>query len=437
MEADTDPTDTWPLPELGAADLVETLLARSVDLLAVAGFDGRFRLLSRSFHELLGWSEDEMLVRPFLEQIHPDDLPETIRVMGHLSDGTSTQVGLENRYRCRDGSYRRIRWNALAHSSGLLVTVGIDVTELRETQAALERSRGQLSDARDRFAALVESSHDLIAILDDDGSIRYSSPAAAGVLGAPEAEIAGTSISSWISRADHGTWADGLARAAEVPGVPVPIELTVGRTNEQHVVGTVTDLALSSAVGGVVVNLHDVTSRKQAEDALRWQATHDGLTHLPNRASAIGHLEEAVADGEPVALLYLDLDRFKDVNDAYGHAAGDDLLVAVAERLDDEVDPDTFVSRLAGDEFLVVLRGDQAHAVQLAQRLVDRIGQDVAIADGTRVLPSVSIGVAVRMDSSVVLARGLPSTGRIWASTHLTMSPADVVKPVAAFEAYR
>ena len=145
---------------------------------------------------------------------------------------------------------------------------------------------------------------------------------------------------------------------------------------------------------------HDVTTSSQEREAMERLAFHDSLTGLPNRASLFDTLGRAVApaaaESRQLALLYLDLDDFKSVNDALGHAAGDELLIAVAERLRGAVRKTDVVARLGGDEFAVLL-ADVEHpdvAGALAGKLVDRIGQPYML-HRRRIRVGASIGISL------------------------------------------
>ena len=156
----------------------------------------------------------------------------------------------------------------------------------------------------------------------------------------------------------------------------------------------------SGRVTHFVAIQHDVTAITREREEIQRLAYHDSLTGLPNRASFLESLERGIARAAPdqrlIALLFLDLDDFKPINDALGHAAGDELLVAVAERLRAAVRKTDAVARLGGDEFAVLLT-DVEHpdtAGALAGKLVDRIGQPYMLS-GRRIEVGVSIGISV------------------------------------------
>jgi diguanylate cyclase (GGDEF)-like protein len=156
-------------------------------------------------------------------------------------------------------------------------------------------------------------------------------------------------------------------------------------------------------VGGIVINARDTSDRRRLEEELAWQAYHDPLTGLPNRRLFLDRLDGALArarrSGLDVALLFIDLDDFKAINDALGHRGGDDVLAAVAQRLLGAVRPGDTVARLAGDEFTVVLEGvpslEEAQAI--ATRIDDALAYPASVF-GAPVALSASIGVALTTD---------------------------------------
>ena len=160
-----------------------------------------------------------------------------------------------------------------------------------------------------------------------------------------------------------------------------------------------TDLTSTPAIGGVLVTCHDIGDRKALEDLLSHQARHDPLTGLANRAGFGAALETAVLDAAatdaPVAALFVDLDRFKPVNDSYGHETGDVVLRVVGRRISQAVRQGDLVGRLGGDEFVAVLPGaDEAVAARVADRVVAVVGQPV-VTGWRQVRVGASVGVAV------------------------------------------
>jgi diguanylate cyclase (GGDEF)-like protein/PAS domain S-box-containing protein len=176
-----------------------------------------------------------------------------------------------------------------------------------------------------------------------------------------------------------------VARRAD--GSQFPVEVTVSPVETQR------KLLLCAAI-------RDITDRKEAEATLAYQALHDGLTGLPNRALLLDRLDQALAQAgrteTGVAVLFLDLDRFKLVNDSRGHAVGDDLLIGVARRLRAVLRPADTVARFGGDEFVMVCQetGPAHHAMQVAERVAEALRPPFRLGDHDIFL-NVSVGIAV------------------------------------------
>jgi diguanylate cyclase (GGDEF)-like protein len=168
-------------------------------------------------------------------------------------------------------------------------------------------------------------------------------------------------------------------------------------------------------VDTITVSARDISDQKQAHARMQQLATHDYLTGLPNRVLLYEHLDQALArfkrHGETVALLYLDLDRFKPINDRFGHHVGDAVLVALADRMHDVVRDTDTAARVGGDEFAVLVQGYESRALleRVAERLIAALSKPIQ-AEGTTVNVGVSIGIvaadATTPDADSLLARG-------------------------------
>lgn len=183
-------------------------------------------------------------------------------------------------------------------------------------------------------------------------------------------------------------------------------EVPLRRKDGQRVWATSHSTGIRTAASGDpmwLVHIEDITERRRAEQLLRFQATHDELTGLSNRRRLHTICEERLAGPGSTAILLLDLDRFKLVNDSLGHDRGDELLIVVADRLRLAIRPGDTVARLGGDEFAVVLAGptDVFEAGQVADRLLRLLGEPVQLGS-QKIFPSASIGIAVADGSATV-----------------------------------
>lgn len=275
-----------------------------------------------------------------------------------------------------------------------LSLIARDLTELRNAE--------QLVRATEiRLAALVEHASDLVAVLDEGGRVLYTSPAVTRVLGYAQGSLDGRIMSEVIHPDDVEVVAASAGAVRATPSQPERIECRVSRVDQtyRHLEVVVTNLLNNPAIGGIVLNARDITDRVEAAAELKTRADHDALTGLANRSLLLQRLDEALsramANNRLVGVLFLDLDRFKVVNDSLGHAAGDELLVEVARRLATIVRPGDTIARLGGDEFVVII--DMEHdseSVLAADRLRRVISEPIRLGSEAMVVTT-SIGIAV------------------------------------------
>lgn len=269
----------------------------------------------------------------------------------------------------------------------------------------LERVRDEveaeaLRQSEARFRSLVQNASDIIAVVTPDGLLEYVSPAVRRVLGVAPEYLSGADIVSLVHPEDRASAARFMEEVAA--GDSGSVELRMGHPNRswRYLEVTGHNALGEESVGGIVLNCRDVTERKAFERELRHQAFHDPLTGLPNRARFMQELEQALYNCAQercnCALLFLDLDGFKAVNDTLGHKAGDALLVAVAGRLSGCLRPDDTVARLGGDEFTILLRNMERaeEAEQVAGRVLAALSRPFNL-DGRTARIGSSVGIAV------------------------------------------
>jgi diguanylate cyclase (GGDEF)-like protein len=273
---------------------------------------------------------------------------------------------------------------------------------LRPLLAAMEESRAQARASSVRFEAAVESNLDAFFILecvrDLRGTIhdmRYTllNAGAEAVLARPRAEALGRGMCELFPELRTDGFLDCCVRVVET-GEPAVIERTavVRQMHWYH-------MQLVKLGDGIGLTVRDVTVERLAVDRIRYQALHDPLTGLANRVGFEQALAEAMIEagnrGQTVALALLDLDRFKQINDTLGHAAGDQLLKEVATRLRDCMRPSDTVARLGGDEFVLVLPNIDYPdgALTVARKVIAQVAQPVQL-EGQTVAVTVSIGIS-------------------------------------------
>ena len=253
--------------------------------------------------------------------------------------------------------------------------------------AGREAGREAQEEGERRFRSLVQNSSEVVKITDTDGTLRYASPAFKKVFGYDPEKAVGTNVLDYVHPEDVPKILKETERTLANPQTNSnTLEYRFRHANGswRHVESVGTYLLDDPAIEGVVINVRDVTERKEFEERLAFQAFHDSLTGLPNRVFLLDRLRQALSrsrrqESGDVALLFIDLDDFKEINDTLGHEAGDELLVAVARRLEEIKRPEDTLARLGGDEFCMLLEDlggsdtDSSTGSAKALRVADRV----------------------------------------------------------------
>ncbi|MBP7377754.1 MAG: PAS domain S-box protein [Pyrinomonadaceae bacterium] len=374
------------------------LFENANDLIYTHDLEGNFTSLNRAGERITGYSRSEAIGMNVSKVVAPEFL-DAARTMTarKMEDDVPTTYELE--IIAKDGRRVTLELSTrLIVSNGMPVGVqgiGRDITERREAEVSLHNTISL-------FASTFESTADGIVVMSLDREIVTCNRKFVEMWGVDEKLIEsrdGRKLGKFVAKQLKNQ--DDFARQLEeVYSDPMAVatgilELKDGRIFERYS----QPQFLEGKPVGRVACFRDITERSQAEEKLRHYALHDTLTNLPNRVEFMNHLRQAVerADGNPharFAVLFLDLDRFKVINDSLGHATGDKLLIAIAERLRSCVRPGDVVARLGGDEFVILLNrsGDINEVVGVADRLQHRISQPFRI-DNYEVFTTASIGI--------------------------------------------
>jgi len=376
---------------------------------------GRMTFMNPAAERMLGWKAVELLGRVVHDVIHfkradGSRVSRSECAICRRCHMQETSYSDDDVFVRADGTAFPVSYSASPIRDGDRITGAVlsfrDLTTQKRNEAenaALflreQRARAEAEAAKERLHAVIDASPLPIATLDGEERVTMWNGAAERTFGWSCDEVVGQLLRT-IPHDDEAQWSETLERARNGETVSgLETRWLCANGTALDVIASVAPLrGTASDVTGYVVTATDITARKRAEEALEYQAMHDALTSLPNRLLLQDRLQQAmrraIRDTTPFALLFMDLDRFKDVNDTYGHHTGDLLLRGVAARLRGALRESDTVARLGGDEFAVVLpNSDVTEAALIADKLLAALESPIEV-EGRELVASASIGIA-------------------------------------------
>ena len=397
------------MPREGSAALPAGVAEGAPDALVVMDASFEVGWANQAAERLFGWRSSDWVGASALSLVHPDDLEMAAVSMTSVA-GKVVGSPIEVRV-ATAGGWRLVelvgswipgpRRPADEPSDGgtddrALVLSLRDLTERRRWEVAANRE--------DLFRTLVHNAAALTLLVRPDGVVDSASGAMTRLLGHDPELVCGHPFSDLVDPADRSRVAASMGRLRAGGGAPagrLTVEVRLVHRNGSTVPFelTLVDLVADPTVGGFVVTGHDITRLQAAQQALEHLALHDQLTGLPNRWSLTQRLSQLLhAPRSPDRLLvvvFIDLERFKPVNDLFGHDAGDRVLTEVAGRLHAMAGPDDLVARHGGDEFVIVTEVHPTDLDGLRERVQDVIAEPLHLAAGpVAVQASVGLGIA-------------------------------------------
>ncbi|MCP5018212.1 MAG: EAL domain-containing protein [Ketobacter sp.] len=387
--------ERWVFALEGAGDGVQDWDLRT----GKSFFSPQFKkMMGISASKDLAWDQWKTLVDaedwPYLErkvQRHVQGLSDVCRVEYCLrkADGEPRFVLMRGKVVERDANGTALRF----------IAIHTDITLQRRTEDALRGSE-------EKYRMLFDMAQEGIWVLDDEGFTTLVNDSMASMLGYAKGDLIGHSMLEFMEPTSRALLQEKLIRKGRGPDAHQDFEL-VSRTGRRvHV--TLKSAAMHDSYGhytGLIAGIMDITERKRAEERIRQQVLYDELTRLPNRRMLNDKLSQeqarSIRHGHSGALLFIDLDHFKNVNDSLGHPIGDGLLVAIAERLRHVIREEDTLARLGGDEFVVLLpelNADPTIAASLARNVALKVQSALAETfdvSGHKLNIGCSIGIAL------------------------------------------
>ncbi len=367
----------------------------------VVDADMRLRFANPAGPSIFGWDPRDRIGVTIVDLVHPDDLPHVISSMGTVQ-GKQMGTPIEIRVKRVDGTWRWVEFvgsdaQSVPGVDGVVVVVR-DITDRRKWEIA--------NDDTEIFRQLVQHGSSITLLLDRLGRVTHVNAAFTRLLGHDPSLVIGRHLAAFCVDEHDELLRVTLDRSRD-DQVPVAVEVQMRQVAPGAVARPIrfeiVNLLDDPVVAGFIVTGHDVSDLHSARQSLEHMARHDALTGLANRSVLVERLEHVLGRSEPAAAVFIDLDRFKPINDLFGHDAGDQLLRQVAERLRAAVRPRDLVARVGGDEFVVLV--DNLDDLPTAQQLCERIDRVLAepylLAEGpARVTASVGLSMTAG-DSTV------------------------------------
>jgi diguanylate cyclase (GGDEF)-like protein/PAS domain S-box-containing protein len=361
-------------------------------------------------------SLDNAIGRPITSFISPDDLTSTIARLAQLKDPGDVVKGFEAMMVRDDGSELPVEVASARTSWGGKPAFQVILRDVSERKRAEEAAVARAAIER-QYAAAVAALEEGVVVIDREGAVAATNDSATRILGTRLQVGRGDEILTGGRRAQRE---DGSP--FPIDALPIAVALARRDATTNVVIGVQDDdgrdqwLSVSSRPLGdsegadnatVVCSVSDITDRKQLLDRLAWEARNDPLTGLANRSGFLTAVQDAIESSDPAALeslamFFFDLDRFKLVNDSLGHAVGDEVLLAVAERLVTAMPHVISLSRLHGDEFAALETNvpDTDAALQRAEELRTILSRPVQLSTGRTLSVTPSIGLVRLADVS-------------------------------------
>ena len=364
----------------------------ALELMVILDSEGRYLRVNQASRKILGYEPHEMLGRHYTDFLLPDDQRKRSDVEKQMRMGATSIADLETRWRHKDGRIvnlaSSVRWS---ESAQIMYATGRDVTTRRRAEEATRASDR-------RLRSIIEMTPAGYVMTDATGIVVGVNPAFSSITGYAAGELLGMDVMLLLVACPID---NALFRQGGITSVHGKEATLLCKDGQHRYILVNVTIERDDAGNALTLTafITDITERKQGEARLEQMATHDALTGLPNRSlinSRVQQMLSTALPGQQIALMFIDLDRFKEVNDSLGHVCGDVLLQDVARRFKQIMRPHDMIARLGGDEFVAASHcsGGNQSATVIAERLLAALASPFNV-DGNEVFVSASIGISM------------------------------------------
>lgn len=355
-------------------ELLQTIFDHLPLMIGLYSASGEILMINRELERVIGWTKEEYQTVNVLKACYPN--PEDYEmVINYITNADRTWN--DSKCRVRDGRIIDTSWAQVRLSDGRSIGIGQDITNRKQAEIALRESE-------ERYRLLAENINDLVCLHHPDGRYLYVSISCETLLGYCYDEMIGQDSYTFFHPDDRDRIRQEVQEVG-TSGKPIPITYRMRQKSGHYIWFETLIKPIRDATGQLIqlqTTSRDVTDRVQIQTQLKYDARHDTLTGLPNRELLMERLELAIHRAKRLesyhfVVLFLDLDRFKVINDSLGHLAGDKLLIAIAQKLQVTFREIDLVARLGGDEFVILL--EEVRDIQEAIHATERIFTELRI----------------------------------------------------------
>lgn len=379
---------------------IDGFLNVNLDMLCVSDVDANFHKVNKKFEEVLGYISEELEGKNYLTFIHEDDIKDTLEAIKDLSNDKKV-FGFVNRYRCKDGSYKYIEWQAQNGVGNYIYSSARDITEKKR----LEEERLKISE--DKYHFLAENVFDVVWVLNlEQLKYTYISPSIVNQTGYTVEESMAQSVEAVFTSKSMEIIRDRISKALEYlekhpeSTYKTVVELQKICKNGEVIWVEVAANIFCNPQGDIEIvgSSRNIQERKQLEE-FRHLSYHDQLTGLYNRQFLNSIIDDEMTRSDrfeqTLSMCIMDLDRFKKVNDTWGHPVGDELLKVTADLAANNKRNTDVLFRFGGEEFVILMPGTNlAGAIEVSENVRQAIEHNDHPIAGKQ---TVSIGVAERL----------------------------------------